>query len=89
MVGSFELSAQAVVVTTGGIGADHDLVRRWWPERLGTPPRSMITGVPAYVDAPSPASTPPATRGGPRRGAGAGLTPHRSAASAAASSRAR
>ena len=28
----------AVVVTTGGIGANHDLVRRYWPERLGTPP---------------------------------------------------
>ncbi len=49
-VGEFELSASAVIVTTGGIGADHALVRRWWPERLGTPPRSMITGVPAYVD---------------------------------------
>ncbi|MBO3749787.1 FAD-binding dehydrogenase [Streptosporangiaceae bacterium NEAU-GS5] len=48
--GTFELSAQAVVVTTGGIGADHDMVRRYWPERLGVAPRSMITGVPAYVD---------------------------------------
>ncbi len=48
--GDFELSAQAVVVTTGGIGGDHDLVRRFWPERLGTPPREMVTGVPAYVD---------------------------------------
>ena len=37
-------------MTTGGIGADHELVRRWWPERLGTPPREMVTGVPAYVD---------------------------------------
>jgi predicted oxidoreductase len=46
----FELSAQAVVVTTGGIGGDHDMVRRYWPERLGTPPRQMVTGVPAYVD---------------------------------------
>jgi hypothetical protein len=49
-VGQFELSASAVIVTTGGLGADHDLVRRWWPERLGTPPRSMVTGVPAYDD---------------------------------------
>ncbi|WP_433361672.1 FAD-binding dehydrogenase [Actinoplanes sp. CA-142083] len=46
----FELTAQAVVVTTGGIGGDHDLVRRYWPSRLGDPPRSMVTGVPAYVD---------------------------------------
>ncbi|MBG0814827.1 FAD-binding dehydrogenase [Planomonospora sp. ID82291] len=49
-VGAFELSAQAVIVTTGGIGADHDLVRRHWPERLGRPPAHMVTGVPAYVD---------------------------------------
>ena len=49
-VGEFSLTAPAVVVTTGGIGADHDLVRRYWPERLGSPPASMVTGVPAYVD---------------------------------------
>ena len=49
-VGEFELRAQAVVVTTGGIGGNHDIVRRYWPERMGTPPRSMITGVPEYVD---------------------------------------
>ncbi|WP_432157396.1 FAD-binding dehydrogenase [Streptomyces sp. bgisy153] len=48
--GEFELTAQAVVVTSGGIGADHDLVRRHWPRRLGTPPTEMVTGVPAYVD---------------------------------------
>lgn len=49
-VGDFELSAQAVVVTTGGIGANHEIVRRFWPERMGTAPKSMITGVPAHVD---------------------------------------
>ncbi|MEK6437987.1 FAD-binding dehydrogenase [Pseudonocardia sp. T1-2H] len=48
--GAFELRAQAVVVTSGGIGANHDLVRANWPERLGTPPEHMITGVPAHVD---------------------------------------
>ncbi|MEV6302105.1 FAD-binding dehydrogenase [Actinoplanes sp. NPDC051861] len=48
--GEFELRAQAVVVTTGGIGANHDLVRQYWPARLGTPPATMVTGVPAYVD---------------------------------------
>jgi len=46
----FELTAQAVILTTGGIGADHDLVRRYWPERLGSAPKHMVTGVPAYVD---------------------------------------
>ncbi|MCK7623282.1 FAD-binding dehydrogenase [Streptomyces sp. RS10V-4] len=49
--GAFELRAQAVVVTSGGIGGNHELVRRNWPaERLGPAPKSMITGVPAYVD---------------------------------------
>ncbi len=50
VVGDFELSAQAVLVTSGGIGADHDLVRSIWPARLGSPPKQMITGVPAHVD---------------------------------------
>ena len=49
-VGDFEFHAQAVIVTTGGIGGNHDIVRRYWPARMGTPPTSMITGVPAYVD---------------------------------------
>ncbi len=50
VVGDFTLRAQAVVLASGGIGGDHDKVRRFWPERLGSPPKSMITGVPAYVD---------------------------------------
>ena len=48
--GEFELNADAVIITTGGIGGNHDIVRRNWPARMGTPPASMITGVPAYVD---------------------------------------
>ena len=50
VVREFELRAQAVIVTSGGIGANHDLVRQSWPERLGTAPAEMLTGVPAYVD---------------------------------------
>ncbi|MFI6249222.1 FAD-binding dehydrogenase [Streptomyces sp. NPDC051016] len=50
VVGDFELRAPVVVVTSGGIGANHDLVRQNWPARLGTPPKTMITGVPAHVD---------------------------------------
>jgi len=50
VVGDFELKAPVVIVTSGGIGANHDLVRQNWPARLGTPPKSMVTGVPAYVD---------------------------------------
>ncbi|NKQ29175.1 FAD-binding dehydrogenase [Streptomyces galbus] len=49
-VGTFELPAQAVIVPSGGTGAAHDVVRRHWPARLGTPPARMVTGVPAYVD---------------------------------------
>ncbi|WP_018157744.1 FAD-binding dehydrogenase [Demetria terragena] len=49
-VGDFELTGQAVLVSSGGIGGNHDLVRELWPARMGVPPRSMITGVPAYVD---------------------------------------
>ncbi|HEX7740642.1 MAG TPA: FAD-binding dehydrogenase, partial [Marmoricola sp.] len=51
VAGDFELRAQAVVVTSGGIGHNHDLVRANWPvERLGPVPQHMIPGVPAYVD---------------------------------------
>jgi predicted oxidoreductase len=48
--GSFELRAQAVIVASGGIGGNHGLVRDAWPERLGTPPRHMLSGVPQHVD---------------------------------------
>ena len=48
--GSFALSAQAVIITSGGIGANHDLVRNNWPKRLGAPPKRMLCGVPDHVD---------------------------------------
>jgi predicted oxidoreductase len=48
--GSFSLKAQAVIVASGGIGGDHELVRRNWPRRLGSPPARMLSGVPAHVD---------------------------------------
>ena len=48
--GAFEIAAGAVVVASGGIGGNHDLVRRNWPPRLGAPPASMVAGVPAHVD---------------------------------------
>lgn len=50
VVGAFEFRAQAVIVTSGGIGGNHDLVRAQWPERLGTPPEKLLSGVPAHVD---------------------------------------
>ena len=50
-VGEFELRAKAVVVSSGGIGHNHDLIRQNWPtERMGPAPRTMISGVPAHVD---------------------------------------
>jgi uncharacterized protein len=49
-IGEFALRAQAVIVTSGGIGANHDLVRRNWPKRLGDPPGKMLSGVPEHVD---------------------------------------
>ena len=48
--GSFEFRAQAVIVTSGGIGGNLDLVRENWPERLGPAPERMISGVPEHVD---------------------------------------
>ncbi len=51
VVGDFEHRAEAVVITSGGIGGDHDMVRRYWPEeRLGKAPKRMVAGVPDYVD---------------------------------------
>ncbi len=49
-VGEFSLSAEAVLIASGGIGGDFDLVRRHWPARLGAPPKRLISGVPAHVD---------------------------------------
>ncbi|WP_337003074.1 FAD-binding dehydrogenase [Microbacterium sp. LB12] len=50
VIGEFEISATATIVSSGGIGGNHELVRAAWPSRLGTPPKHMLTGVPAYVD---------------------------------------
>jgi len=50
VAGEFAIKAQAVIVASGGIGGNHDLVRRHWPARLGQPPRRMLSGVPAHVD---------------------------------------
>ena len=50
-VGEFSYAAQAVIVTSGGIGGNHEQVRKQWPvERMGPAPRTMVSGVPAHVD---------------------------------------
>lgn len=50
VVDHFEVFAQAVLVTSGGIGANEELIRQNWPERLGKAPEHMISGVPTHVD---------------------------------------
>jgi len=51
VAGDFEFRAPAVIVTSGGIGHNHDLIRANWPvDRLGPTPEYMISGVPAHVD---------------------------------------
>jgi predicted oxidoreductase len=50
VTGDFELHAPTVLVTSGGIGGNHDLVRASWPARLGTAPQHLLSGVPAHVD---------------------------------------
>jgi uncharacterized protein len=49
-VGAFDLRSPAVIVTSGGIGGDFDLVRRFWPERMGPAPDRFLSGVPRSTD---------------------------------------
>lgn len=50
VVGDFEFRAPAVIVTSGGIGGNVELVRQNWPKHMGRVPNQLITGVPAHVD---------------------------------------
>jgi predicted oxidoreductase len=50
VIGDFDFYSQAVLVSSGGIGGNHELIRKNWPERLGEPPKQMISGVPEHVD---------------------------------------
>ena len=50
IIGNFSFKAAAVIIASGGIGANHDLVRKNWPQSLGNPPQKMLSGVPEYVD---------------------------------------
>lgn len=50
IISEFSYEAEAVVVATGGIGANFDLIRQNWPKRLGNPPQRMVSGVPKHVD---------------------------------------
>jgi len=50
VTGAFELRAAATIVTSGGIGGNHDLVRQYWPSAMGAAPEQMLSGVPTHVD---------------------------------------
>jgi FAD binding domain. len=50
VISDFEFVAPAVVIASGGIGGNFDLIRKQWPERLGKPPKHLLSGVPAHVD---------------------------------------
>jgi len=50
VTGTFEVAGDAIVVATGGIGANHDLVRATWPASAGRLPERMLSGVPDHVD---------------------------------------
>ncbi|MBH0129369.1 FAD-binding dehydrogenase [Salinibacterium sp. NK8237] len=50
IIGDFELRAPATIVTSGGIGGSHELVRAQWPKRMGAAPKNLLSGVPAHVD---------------------------------------
>ena len=39
-----------MLVASGGIGGNHDLVRQNWPTRNGPGPQQLLSGVPAHVD---------------------------------------
>lgn len=50
-VGEFEVYAPSVIVSSGGIGGNFEMVRKNWPrDRLGEPPKDMVAGVPFHVD---------------------------------------
>jgi predicted oxidoreductase len=49
-IADFEFHAPAVIVTSGGIGHNFELIRQNWPKRMGPAPKRMIAGVPDFVD---------------------------------------
>lgn len=48
--GSFSITAGTVVICSGGIGGNHELVRQNWPASWGKAPKNLISGVPDFVD---------------------------------------
>jgi len=50
VIGEVEISADAVVVASGGIGANPDLARARWNPQFGKLPQRMVHGVPDSTD---------------------------------------
>ncbi|MEL6685408.1 MAG: FAD-binding dehydrogenase, partial [Pseudomonadota bacterium] len=51
VIDSFDIRADQVIVTSGGIGGNFDLVRRNWDaSKSGPLPDKMVSGVPEHVD---------------------------------------
>ncbi|MEM7301337.1 MAG: FAD-binding dehydrogenase [Pseudomonadota bacterium] len=51
VVDDFRIDCDNIIVTSGGIGGNFDLVRQNWPQnRLGPAPKNLISGVPDHVD---------------------------------------
>ena len=51
VIGDFSYEASSIIVASGGIGGNFELIESVWPkERLGEMPQNMLSGVPAHVD---------------------------------------
>lgn len=50
IIDTFAYDVDDLVISTGGIGANHDMIKKNWPKRLGPPPNYMIQGVPDSTD---------------------------------------
>ena len=51
VIDSFDIRADQIIVTSGGIGGNFDLVRRNWDaSKSGPLPQKMVSGVPEHVD---------------------------------------
>lgn len=50
IIDQFKLDTPYLIITTGGIGANHELIKKNWPRRLGKAPETMIQGVPDSID---------------------------------------
>ena len=46
----YEIAARHVVIASGGVGGNPDLVRRHWPPNLGSPPQDILMGSHYYAD---------------------------------------